>query len=436
MAPRNELRGAIELAADAVALLSGPVQSTHRALAGRVFSRLGTAAAPVQAVHDGVSGLTYTLVRGIALAAGAVGSGVMALTRPGQEVVPIGSRPGGSTVLGVINGVLGNRLAAAGNDLTLDLTVRVAGRDVPTRRSALTEAFPGAHDHLVVFMHGLVETERSWRPAEIGGDGAYADRLAAELPITPVMVRGNTGLHISTNGAALAALLDRLIVEWPVPVRRIDLVGHSMGGLILRSACAHAQVDRMRWVDRVGHIVYLGAPHAGAPLERLAQRAAWSLRGRPETRAWGELLDLRSDGIRDLGFGYLLDEEWQAHRAEELLHDSHVDVPLLHGVRHHAVAGHLMADAAHPVARLLGDLMVTAESAGGDGRLIGQDGSLPDLHVLPRTGHRSLLDHPRVHELLAEWIGDRARSRPGWWRRAMDRLARRRTSVRPPDPQG
>ena len=36
----------------------------------------------------------------------------------------------------------------------------------------------------------------------------------------------------------MAALLDRLVQAWPVDVRRIALVGHSMGGLILRAACA------------------------------------------------------------------------------------------------------------------------------------------------------------------------------------------------------
>ena len=62
-------------------------------------------------------------------------------------------------------------------------------------------------------------------------------RGSDDLGYTPVFVRFNTGRHISENGASLAALLDELVADWPVEVERIAIVGHSMGGLVARSAC-------------------------------------------------------------------------------------------------------------------------------------------------------------------------------------------------------
>jgi len=63
--------------------------------------------------------------------------------------------------------------------------------------------------------------------------------LARTTGVTPLYLRYNSGLHISQNGRALAALLDRLIEQHP-GIDRLTLVGHSMGALIARSAGHYA----------------------------------------------------------------------------------------------------------------------------------------------------------------------------------------------------
>ena len=50
-------------------------------------------------------------------------------------------------------------------------------------------------------------------------------------------MRANSGLPLAENSVDLAGILTGLVQEWPVPVRRIALVGHSMGGLVVRGAC-------------------------------------------------------------------------------------------------------------------------------------------------------------------------------------------------------
>ncbi|MCV4600863.1 GPI inositol-deacylase, partial [Escherichia coli] len=82
--------------------------------------------------------------------------------------------------------------------------------------------------------HGLMETEHAWR---LGGRPTYGARLVDDIGATEVQIRYNTGRHISDNGATLARLLSEMVLLWPVPVTRISLVGHSMGGLVIRSAC-------------------------------------------------------------------------------------------------------------------------------------------------------------------------------------------------------
>ena len=112
-------------------------------------------------------------------------------------------------------------------------------------------------------------------------------------------VRFNSGRHVSENGRSLAALLDEVVAEWPVPVEQIALVGHSMGGLVARSACC-AGGD---WTALVTHTVSLGSPHLGAPLESAVHYASAALGVTPETRPFAGFLRRRSAGIRDLRSG-------------------------------------------------------------------------------------------------------------------------------------
>ncbi|MEV6449020.1 hypothetical protein [Amycolatopsis sp. NPDC051716] len=68
----------------------------------------------------------------------------------------------------------------------------------------------------MVFLHGLVETERSWfRGSTSAGD--FGARLATDLGASPVYVRYNSVRHVSDNGDDLVALLSRLVAAWPSP---------------------------------------------------------------------------------------------------------------------------------------------------------------------------------------------------------------------------
>ncbi|WP_290052575.1 alpha/beta hydrolase [Amycolatopsis solani] len=210
----------------------------------------------------------------------------------------------GHSVTGVADGMFGAHLSILGQDDRGGMTIRAGRRTVAPDRRSLAAAFPRATGTLVVFLHGLVETERSW----FRGSGSPADfgtRLVEDLDVTPVYVRYNSGRHVAENGDDLVTLISQLVDAWPVPVADIILVGHSMGGLVARSALHQAPTRRVPWLSRVTRLVCLGTPHVGAPLERNVARLAGLLSRSPLTAPLTRLLAMRSNGIKDLAHGHV-----------------------------------------------------------------------------------------------------------------------------------
>lgn len=80
-----------------------------------------------------------------------------------------------------------------------------------------------------------------------------ARHSARDLGCTPIYLHYNTGLHISTNGRDFALLMEVLLHEWPHPIEQLTVLGHSMGGLVARSACHYASLARHAWAKRLDH---------------------------------------------------------------------------------------------------------------------------------------------------------------------------------------
>ena len=355
----DELRALTRLAFDELGLGAAGIGEVHRAIAERAFP----GPSPARLLHDGISGAVYASVAGAATLAGRAAAGVV-------RDRPVSITPRGAAVLGVLNGLRGDELEPP---LALPTTLRADGEPQP---------------RLAIFVHGLFETEHAWR---YGGGPTYGERLEG---FTPVWARFNSGRHISESGRSLAAAIDELVADWPVPVEQIALIGHSMGGLVARSAC-HAGGD---WARRVTHVVSLGSPHTGAPLESAVHDAAAALGGAPETRPFARLLRRRSSGIRDLRRGSLVDEDWQGCDPDALRAAACREVPLLDGAVHCFVAATVTRDARHPVARVIGDWLVLEASA--------SHRTQEALHV-GGAHHLALLNHPAVYERLSAWLAPR-----------------------------
>jgi hypothetical protein len=389
------------------------VRDTHLAIARRAFGISGAAGRPVHVAHDTISQGVYAAVSGgTRVVAGAAGVAAAVRSWRGTPRHPrLTDRPRANAVVGAVNGAWGDRLERWGSPLALGMTVRRFDRDVPLTAESLRDVYDDATGDVAVFLHGLCETDVSWRLGAVGHHGAagstHGARLREACGLTPVYLRYNTGRHVCDNGAALSQLLADLVAAWPVPVTRLTLIGHSMGGLVIRAACAAGGDERPEWLGHVRRVVYLGSPHLGAPLEVAAARATRALRRLPETRPLGDALASRSVGIKDLRFGALSAEDWgDVVDLDAGCPEPEACAPLLETAEHYYVGATIGRRTDTVAARVLGDVLVPWSSASGDGprrRLaldVDRGRHLPGLH------HFDLLNHPRVYEVLESWLAD------------------------------
>lgn len=394
----SRLRGWKDLVVDAVEHTTRLVEATHRGVSRKTFGALRMVE-PIAPVVDGVerveaatSRLAYGSVVAVDRAVGAALDLVLPDDAPDEDEAPVPLRSDavGSRAwlldagLGSVNGIVGDYLAARGSGLAIPTQLRRGDHRLPHDPIALCCALPDAQGRICVFVHGLMTTEWSWTwAAEAHHEDAttsYATRLEAEHDFTSVLARYNTGRPIARNGADLAAELEAVLDGWPVPVTELVLVGHSMGGLVLRHALATAREERHRWIHHVSHVVCLGSPHLGAPLAkagRVLERVLGAV-DLPAPYVISRLLQARSEGITDLEDGF-------PFRADEAL---------LGDIELHLVAGTL-ADPRHPVSVALGDALVREASATG-----GLDGAA----VFPGLSHLALANHPDVYDHLVERI--------------------------------
>lgn len=393
-----DLRGAARLTTDAVLGLTSLVEAMHARIA-RV-PRLGQAADDERT--RGVTGLVYKTVRGVTRVVGAGADTLLGWLGPALAPVGAGGLPRAEreAIIAALNGVLGDHLAATDNPLAIPMTFRHQGQPLMLERFAMRSRLPEAGPRLLVLLHGLCMNDLQWQRA--GHDHGAA--LARECGYTPVYLHYNSGLSVSTNGRVLAQQMERLLDAWPVPLERLALLGHSMGGLVARSALFHAvQAPRggPRWPARVDDLVCLGTPHHGAPLERAGHGVDLLLGAAPYAAPLARIGRLRSAGINDLRHGNIVSGDADGRGTHR-----RAQVPLPGGVRCHVIAGSLGPGADSVKARVLGDGLVPVSSALGRHREPARRLDFPAERqaVVHDTGHLDLLSSAEVLAHLARWL--------------------------------
>jgi triacylglycerol lipase len=306
--------------------------------------------------------------------------------------------------LAILNGAIGDYLARSANGLATELCfVAGLGGQSPLvlNRPSLARAFPMASTRIALLVHGLMSTESVWEMKD-GSD--YGTRLASDLGYTPIYVRYNSGRAIADNGASLALALETLVEAYPGRLEEIVPIGHSMGGLVVRSACHAARLEKQRWLSKLRRAIYVGTPHLGAPMERVGRTVARLLGAinDPFTRLVAEIADLRSDGLKDLGDADLRHVD-RVRRAGLGLRDPQHPVPLLPEIQHYLVAGSLSDDPW--LAALFGDAVVPVRSAtAGHPSAALLAGAIPPSHVrlMPGLSHVMLAHDPAVYAFVRD----------------------------------
>jgi pimeloyl-ACP methyl ester carboxylesterase len=394
----KELRGASRLAIDATERVTSVVESMHQTIASgpAVLGR------PFEVPARLMTKLAYGSVRAVTRLVGASIDGVLAtldgVTPEGFSGLP---GPERAAVVAALNGVLGDYLAETDNPLAIEMALRHAGADVAVESGSADVSVEDPKRKLLLLLHGSSMHDGQW--AQQGHDHGTA--LARDLGLAPIYALYNSGLHVSTNGRKLADLVERLVAAWPVPVDEITIVGHSMGGLVARSACFYAEGASATWREKVRRLVCIGTPHHGAALERVGNLVEPLLGVSRYSEPLSRLGRLRSAGVTDLRYGSVLDQDWQWRDRFAIDGDIRETLALPDGVRCFAVAG---TTAKSSQRRLPGDGLVAVDSALGRHADPARRLAFAEPHtfVAYGTGHIALLASQPVYEKLRAWVSD------------------------------
>ena len=380
-----ELRGGVRMAVDATDVIVGVVENVHRT----VQLRRGPLGVPTPDRPEGIAGLVYRTVRVAARLAGKVVDFGLA---PATKLLPEGEpSPSLDAYRSAVNGVYGDYLLRTGNPLAIEMSLRYRGQpinvhDPSSALGACRSATPAAK--ILVLVHGLCMNDRQWNR----DDHDHGAALEDELGYLPLYLRYNSGLPIASNGRALAEMLERLINNCPVPVGELAIMGHSMGGLVARSACHHGRAAGHRWPEYLRKLVFLGTPHHGAPLERGGQGLDMVMDLSPYLAPFTLLSRARSAGIADLRHGAV-------SAGDEF-------VPLPPNVHCYAAAAVRAEKRSMLADRLIGDGLVPLNSALGKHRDPSRRLSIPEQRqwIGYRMGHRELLSRPDVYSQISAWL--------------------------------
>ena len=395
-APR---KGYSQAAKTAVQQTAARVREMHGAIAGQTFGVLkkvpviSTPARLIERAHDGISALVYQAIQHSA-AASASAAGLYEQQRLQQRPEKPQSRLA-SALQGALNGVFGDHLQSDNNRLAIDMILRLHGRSLLADAASLREAFPGAGGRVCLFLHGLCCDEHCWQPDPKRAEQIdLVSHLEQALGCHALYLRYNSGLPITENGRQLAQLLQQLVENWPEPDLELVIIGHSMGGLVARSAIEQAAAAGLGWPFATHMLVSIGTPYDGSPVERVGEAITRALGASDLTAPLGRLAASRSQGIQDLRQG--------PGPAREVPGHGHI--------AYRFIASSLAEDVTHPLASVFGDGLVPLASASGHAL----DGDV-QVAQLGGLGHMGLLTDARVLALLLAWLDE-----SGWHRVAAD----------------
>lgn len=344
-----------------------------------------------------IAPFTYQTIRDATRLIG--GGAALTLAQIGELLERRENSPQRRAVLSILNGLWGDYLHETNSPLALPMSFAY-GEGAPKSK-------------IVVLVHGLCMNSDGWRrggeadgPGDPDGPVDYGAALARDLGYSPVYLNYNSGLHISSNGRALAIMLEALVDVWPVPVEELVIIGHSMGGLVTRSACYYGETAAHAWLDPLKATIFLGTPHHGVPLEKQGNLLNMLIDSMPFVAPFGRLGRRRSAGITDLRYSNLVDEDWIGRDRFAPGPDTRCHVSLPAGVRAYAVAAVLGSRADSAAARLLGDGLVPLDSALGmhpaADRCLGFDDS--NSWVGYGMNHVDLLGRTEVYMRMADWL--------------------------------
>lgn len=376
----SDLRGVMRLAVDATVGVTDLVEKMHHTIQ--------LAHPPVGASRAGrTNGLTGFVYRSIRGTTRLLGHGLDAGMAPAIALLPeTESNAKRDALIAAINGLYGDHLVETNNPLAAKMSFRHQGIELDPQQA---DAVPDANAKVLLFIHGLCLNDGHWTRDGVN----HGEMLARKLGYTPLYLRYNTGLPIASNGRELAARLESVLCNWPGDMRELAIAGHSMGGLVARSACHYGRQAGHNWLQHLKKLVFIGTPHHGAPLERGGNWINFAMDLSPYAAPFTRVANSRSAGITDLRHGNITDDEKEF-------------VPLPSDVDCYAMAASLAKKPSRIHERLIGDGLVPLNSALGLGHKQARGLEIPEncQWLGFETGHIQVLGHPDVYAQMHNWL--------------------------------
>ena len=382
----SDLHGVARLAIDATVGVTDIVEEMHHTIQ-MGHPPVGASRASRTA---GITGLVYRSVRGLTRL---VGMGLDAGMTSVGDLLPEGQPAAKRDALvSVINGIYGDHFRGTDNPLEITMGFRYQG--IPLSLGEMSGEFWNREQgdpvgKIMLFVHGLCLSDQSW----IRNGRNHAEILANKLGYTPLFLRYNTGLSITENGQQLAVMLESLLKNCPFTPEELVIVGHSMGGLVTRSAVYHGGQTDHEWLEYLGGLAFLGTPHQGAPLERGGNWLDRLLDLSPYAAPFARIGKKRSAGITDLRDGCITGQG-----------DGSVSLP--DSVNCYVIAGTLAKSQSQIHQKLIGDGLVPVDSAIGRSKDPQRSLQIPESHqcIVFETGHLELLGNSTVFNRLNDWF--------------------------------
>ena len=299
-------------------------------------------------------------------------------------------------LISALNGVIGDYLLKNQNPLAISTNLY-------DHYGALQDG--DLSGRIVIFSHGLCMNHLDWTNRNYGGIGEKL--LAQRDNNTMLYLHYNTGRRISANGRSLANLLEDLVKKNP-RITSIDLIGHSMGGLVSRSALFYGKQNIHQWFHMVENLVCLGSPHHGAVLERIGFAVQEKVGKLPIVNLAGHIVNIRSNGILDLRFGSVRDDDWEHNHARiGMMDDNRKPAPLPSHINTFLVAGTIEDETkTNRTRKVIGDYLVSVKSALGEHQNPRFQLKLPESHkaVFYGLNHMEIQYHSSVAEQITRWF--------------------------------
>jgi pimeloyl-ACP methyl ester carboxylesterase len=388
-AANSRTQGLGRLTIDAVLAMTDIVEAVHK----RVSPFSNTSSSTDKERLSGISGLVYRNIRNVTESIGKSIDAPLAVISKA-----IASQPDSTStqaLLAALNGVLGDYLVLSESPLAIPMHFRREGKIL--QDAELLEIISQSNGKLLIMAHGLCMNDLQWTR-----DGHnHGAELAKESGMGDIYLHYNTGQHISDNGKQFADLLQSL-VNLSDKQLEINILAHSMGGLVSRSAVNVGQNCGHQWPELLHNLVFLGTPHHGAVLEKAGNWIDLILGANSYTVPFARLVKVRSSGITDLRYGNVQELDWNKTERFEFSGDQRLPLPLPDSVKCFAIATSMKENVNHP----LGDGLVQMSSALGEHEKPEFDLHIPDKRkwVGTQINHMQLLSDIKVYQVLKAWF--------------------------------